>query len=78
MFRSIFRHGPVATLTVVQQSFQFSDESLAIRFDVPVSRIQNWRQGYEQPSQAIMKQMSELLALDEALANARSGKYRQA
>jgi DNA-binding transcriptional regulator YiaG len=77
MFRSIFRHGPVTTLTVVQQSFQFSDESLAIRFDVPVSRIQNWRQGYEQPSQAIMKQMNELLALDEALANARSGKYRQ-
>jgi DNA-binding transcriptional regulator YiaG len=78
MFRSTFRHSPVTTLTEVQETFRFSDESLAMRFDVPVSRIQNWRHGYEQPSSAIMKQMRELLALDEALANARSGKYRQA
>jgi DNA-binding transcriptional regulator YiaG len=78
LIRSIFRLNPILALLEVQQTFQFSDESLSTRFNVPVSRVQNWRQGSEHPSPAIMKQMSELLALDEALTNARSGKYRQA
>jgi DNA-binding transcriptional regulator YiaG len=78
LFRSIFHLNPVLALMEVQQTFQFSDEALSTRFAVPVSRIQNWRQGSEEPSPATKKQMSELLALNEALTDARSGKYRQA
>jgi DNA-binding transcriptional regulator YiaG len=78
MSRSFHQLSPATTITEVQQSFNFSDEHLAIRFRVPVDTIQSWRQGIDRPSHLVMKQMYELLLLDEALRDARSGKYRRA
>jgi DNA-binding transcriptional regulator YiaG len=78
MSRSFHQLSPATTITEVQQSFSFSDEHLAKRFGVPVGTIQDWRQGMDRPSHLVMKQMHELLRLDEALRDARSGKYRRA
>jgi DNA-binding transcriptional regulator YiaG len=78
MFRTHPALSPATKVNRVQNTFRYSDESLARRFDVPIDTVRNWRRGQEQPSGATMKRMNELLRLDDALDNARSGKYRQA
>src|SRR5690554_253637 len=74
MLRSTLRRYPAMAVSELQQSFSFSDEHLAMRFGVPIETVQNWRYGLEYPSAHTMKQMNDLLQLDEALNNARSGK----
>lgn len=78
MFRSPFQPDPTMMVVQVQRSLDYSDEYLAMCCGVPVDKVRNWRSGYEQPLSSQMKHMRELLQLNEALSNARSGKYRQA
>lgn len=78
MFRSHVRLNPATTVSEVQQAFNYSDEYLARRCDVPVETVRNWRCGHEHPSSANLRQMRELLRLNKALNDARAGTYRQA
>jgi DNA-binding transcriptional regulator YiaG len=58
--------------------FNYSDEHLAQRCNVRIETVRSWQRGEEQPSQANLRQIRELMYLNNALSNARSGKYRQA
>jgi hypothetical protein len=78
LFRTNPRFRTAQTVAEVQRSFKYSDEHLAQCCDVRVETVRSWQRGEEEPSAANLRRMKELLRLNEALVNARSGKYRQA
>ena len=78
MLRAHLRLRPDVAVTEVQQTFNLSDEYLATHCGVDSETVRNWRQGVERPSHKNLRHMQELLRLNEALTNARNGKYRQA